>query len=271
MAAGVRIFFVDGGGEHADGAKKQLAILGGGLLQGLHVLFDLTGHVVERFGQLADLRGSADVDALVEFGAADRGGGLDQPADWPGNSHGEHVAQNDGCQGNDEDEAHRLGGQFLYSGINARRAQTALRDDRPAQLGDGAVRSDHFPRVALAPGVFGEANVGGGAQLHRQLFKPCHHRRSVGYVHARHKVARLGMGHDVAVNVDHEVGAIAHAGVFQQIDNLVQRNHHGQHPRELAVVDQRHGYYQSGIVVLAHRERLADGIELLHAALERPL
>jgi hypothetical protein len=45
MAAGVRILFVDGRGEHADGTKKQLAILGGGLLQGFHVLLDLTGHV----------------------------------------------------------------------------------------------------------------------------------------------------------------------------------------------------------------------------------
>ena len=32
MAAGVRIFFVDGGGEHADGAKEEVAVFLGGLL-----------------------------------------------------------------------------------------------------------------------------------------------------------------------------------------------------------------------------------------------
>ena len=56
MTTSVGILFVDGGGEHADGAEEQLAIFGGGLLEALDVLFDVTRHVIEGFGQLADFR-----------------------------------------------------------------------------------------------------------------------------------------------------------------------------------------------------------------------
>ena len=38
MAAGIGVFFVDGGGEHADGAKEELAIFLGGLLEARDVL-----------------------------------------------------------------------------------------------------------------------------------------------------------------------------------------------------------------------------------------
>ncbi len=59
MAARVGILFVDGGGEHADGAKEEFAVFLGGLLQLGDIALDVVGHVVEGFGQLADFRGAA--------------------------------------------------------------------------------------------------------------------------------------------------------------------------------------------------------------------
>ncbi len=58
VAAGVGILFVDGGGEHADGAEEEFAIFLGGLLQALDVLLDVARHVIESFGELADFRGA---------------------------------------------------------------------------------------------------------------------------------------------------------------------------------------------------------------------
>ena len=80
VTARVRILFVDGGGEHADGAEEQLAIFVGGLLQAFDVLFDVARHVVEGFGQLADFRGAAHRRALMKFAAADGARGSGQAA-----------------------------------------------------------------------------------------------------------------------------------------------------------------------------------------------
>ncbi len=49
MASGVGILFVNGRGEHADGAQEELAIFFGGLLQAFDVLLDVAGHGVELF------------------------------------------------------------------------------------------------------------------------------------------------------------------------------------------------------------------------------
>ena len=67
MAASVGVLFVDGGGEHADGAEEQLAIFRGGLLQALDVFFDVAGHLIEGFGQFADFRGAADLARVREI------------------------------------------------------------------------------------------------------------------------------------------------------------------------------------------------------------
>jgi len=50
---------------------KQLAILFRRFLQPLDVLFDIAGHLVEVFGQLADFRSPAHRRALMKFTAAD--------------------------------------------------------------------------------------------------------------------------------------------------------------------------------------------------------
>ena len=98
MASRVRILFVDGGGEHADGAEEQLAIFFGGLLQPLDVLLDVAGHVVEVFGQFADFGGARNGRALVKFAAADgaRGGG--QRANRRADADGEKITEQDGHQ-----------------------------------------------------------------------------------------------------------------------------------------------------------------------------
>ena len=60
VTTGVGILFVDGRGEHADGAEEQLAIFRGGLLQAFDVLLDVARHVVESFGELADFGGAVE-------------------------------------------------------------------------------------------------------------------------------------------------------------------------------------------------------------------
>ena len=58
MAARVGIFFVDGRGEHTNGAQEELAVFLGGLLQTRDIAFDIAGHVVKGLRQFADFRGA---------------------------------------------------------------------------------------------------------------------------------------------------------------------------------------------------------------------
>src|SRR5277367_6036218 len=93
MAAGVGVFFFDGGGEHADGAKEEVAVFLGSLLQAGDEALDVIGHVIESFGKLADFRGATHGRALMEFAAADgaRGGG--QGTDGRTDADGEEIAE----------------------------------------------------------------------------------------------------------------------------------------------------------------------------------
>ena len=49
MTTGIGILFVDGCGQHSNGAEEQLAILFGGLLQAVDVFLDVVRHAVEMF------------------------------------------------------------------------------------------------------------------------------------------------------------------------------------------------------------------------------
>ena len=70
MAARIRILFVDGRGEHADGAQEKLVVLLRGLFELIDEFLDVPGHVVEGFGQFADFGGALHGSALVKFAAA---------------------------------------------------------------------------------------------------------------------------------------------------------------------------------------------------------
>src|ERR1700730_5673667 len=93
MTARIRIFFVDGRGQHADGANEQLAIFFRRFLQALDVFLDVAGHFVEIFGELADFGGAANGGTLVEFAAADSAGGVGKPANGAADSHRKAIPQ----------------------------------------------------------------------------------------------------------------------------------------------------------------------------------
>ena len=107
------------------------------------------GHVVERFGELADFRRAAHRHALVKFGAADRSRGLHQAANRPGDPEREQISENQRHKSDDHHETQRFCRQFLHARIHARLVHAALRDHRPVQFRNRAVRSDHFRRVFL--------------------------------------------------------------------------------------------------------------------------
>ena len=71
MATRVGIFFVDGRREHADRAEEKLVVLVRGLLELIDEFLDVSGHVIEGLGQLADFGCALNGSSLVEFSAAD--------------------------------------------------------------------------------------------------------------------------------------------------------------------------------------------------------
>ena len=273
VTAGVGILFVDGRGEHADGAQKQLAVFLGGELQALDVFLDVAGHLIEGFGELADFGGAAHLHALVKFGAADGARGFDQAANGAGDAEREEISQGKRHEHDADHEAQGLRGQFFDAGVHARVGQAALRDDRPAELRDGAVGAEHLDGMARVLAGHEEIGGCGGAQFLRQLGDRLGDGGRGGDVAAGNHVARVGIGDDVAVDVDDVDGAVAHADVAQARLQRIERDDGGKHSGKLAVGQQRHGHHQGRAVVPPQRERLADGIEALNAggegALER--
>src|SRR5215467_1137066 len=165
VTAGVRILFVDGGGEHADGAEKKLAVGFRGFLELLDVLFDVAGHFVEVSGQLGDFKRTTHRGALVEFPAADSPRGAGKSADRFADAHSEKISDKNSDEDDQADEGKGLPVQFANARVGARLSKASLRDHGPVHLGEGAVGSDHL-HLALVF-LFHEAHGLGIAQLLR--------------------------------------------------------------------------------------------------------
>src|SRR4029077_3705196 len=82
MASRVGVLFVDGRRQHANGAEEQFTICFGGFLQFFNVLFDVAGHLIEIFGELADFGSATNRGALMKLAAADGSGGSGQTVNW---------------------------------------------------------------------------------------------------------------------------------------------------------------------------------------------
>src|SRR5262250_3328137 len=93
MSSRVRVFFVDGGCEHADRSQEQIAIFCRGLLQLLDIFLDVARHMIERFGELADFCGATNLGTFVELAAADGAGRLDKTPYGPHNFHSEDISE----------------------------------------------------------------------------------------------------------------------------------------------------------------------------------
>src|ERR1700676_3893559 len=102
MAARVRIFFVVGRGEHADGAEEEFVILIRCLFQLLDEFLDVAGHAVKCLGQFADFSGALHWSSLVKFTAADGQGGGGQRADRSTDADGKQVAQDQRSESYDD-------------------------------------------------------------------------------------------------------------------------------------------------------------------------
>ena len=71
MAARVRVFAVNRGGETFDCAEKELTVFFGGALEISDEAFDLVGHQIERLAKLAEFCAAAHIDALREVSGRD--------------------------------------------------------------------------------------------------------------------------------------------------------------------------------------------------------
>ncbi len=270
VTASVRVLFVDGRGEHADGADEQLAIFLGGFLQALDVFLDVAGHQVEVFGKFADFRGAAYGRALVELSAADGARGRGQSTNRLADAHGEKVTKEHGHQHDDADERERLAVQLGDAGIRAGFIQAALRHDGPVHFGESTVGAHHFDGAILV--FFRETKCFGIAQFLGQGLDFGHQRGLVAQVLARHEVLGVGVRHDMPVVIDNENGAPPHAGVLQAVKNGIERNHRGQHPGEIvANVLQGHRDDKRRSIVRSQRQRIAAKLRGLHAADKRAL
>src|SRR5262249_4670395 len=134
MASRIWILFVDRGRQHSDRAYKQFPVFFRRFLQLLDVLFDVAGHFVEIFGQLADFRGAAHRRALMEFASADGWCGRGKTPCWAADADREKVADDDGDQDNDADERKRLAVQVRKARVVACFAQASLDDYSPVEL-----------------------------------------------------------------------------------------------------------------------------------------
>ena len=265
VTAGVRILFVDGGGEHADGADEQFAIFFGGFLEALDVLFDVAGHLVEVFGEFADFGGAAHRSTLMEFTAADGAGGGGQAANRAADADGEEVSKEDGDEHDDGNEGERLGVEFVDASIVASFFEAALGDDGPVHFGEGAVGADHLDVAILF--FFGEAHRFGVAQFLGQSFDLRDDVRLVAEIFAGHEGPGVGMRDDVAEVIDDEDGASAHAGILQAVQNGIERNDSGEHAGEIVVhIFQRNGDDKGGAIVWRQCQGIAAEIHGLRAA-----
>ncbi len=220
MTARVRVLFVDRGGEHADGADEQLAILFCRFLQALDVLFDIAGHFVEVFGQLADFRSAAYRRALMEFTTADGARGCGETADGPADSDCKEVADQDGGEDHDGHESECLAVELVDACVVACLLEAALRDDCPIQLRQRAKRADHLD---IAPfDLLRKANGFGAAQLLWQRPDLLDQVGIGGQVRAGNEILRVRMRHDVTGVIDDKHGAPAHAGVLQAAQHRIE-------------------------------------------------
>ena len=267
MTTGIGILFVNGGGEHADGAQEQLAIFGGGLLQALDVLFDVAGHVIEGFGKLADFPGAFDSDAFVKFGAADGAHGFHQAANGARDAEGEKISEEQGDESDAHDEAERLRGEFFDAGVNTRAIEAALGDDGPAQFRNGAVGADHFDRMIVLV-LLDEMHRFGGAQFLRQFFQVVDDGRTGSDVAAGNDFGRIGVRDDVAVAIYDEDSAFAHASIADAFEQAVNRDDRGDHAGKLAVQRERNGNDERRAIIFSEREGFADKGQSLNAGRE---
>src|SRR5208337_4276769 len=143
------ILFVDGGSKHADGADEELAVLLRGFFEALNVLLDVACHQVEVLSEFADFGGPANRRALVEFTAADGARGSGQAANGSADAYGKEIAEQNGEQNDHGNESQRLAVQLGDPGIGARLVDAALRDNRPVDLREGAVRPHHFDGAVI--------------------------------------------------------------------------------------------------------------------------
>ncbi len=237
-------------------------------LQAVDVFLDVVGHVVEGLSELADFRRAFDGRAFVEFGAADGARGANQPANGPRDSERRKISEQKRDQSHRNDEAHRLRRQFLHAGVNARLCQAALRDHRPAQLGNRAVGADHFDGLIVF--VLSELGCFRRAYFFRH-FLELHDDGIRAEVTSGDHVDRVRMDDDSPVYVDDEDGAVAHACIFQTRHHVVERHNCRQHSRELAIRHQRNGNDEGGTVFLTQSERITHERQFLHACREGAL
>ena len=92
VAARVRVFAVNRGGESFDRAEEELPVLFGRAAEVFDVVFELVGHQVEGVAQLAQLGAAANLDALREVAARDAVRALGQRGDGPRQLTCEDVA-----------------------------------------------------------------------------------------------------------------------------------------------------------------------------------
>ena len=208
----IRILFVDRRGEHANRADEEFAILLGGFLQPFDVLFDVAGHLVEVFGQLADFRGAAHRRPLVEFTAADGARGSRQAANRSADAHRKEVSEQDRGEDHHGNERQRLAVQLVDARVGARLFQAALRNYRPVHFRKRAVRPDHFDLAVLV--FLRETNRRRAAEVLRQGEHLLDNLGVVrAYVRSRDEILRVRMRDDVAEMIDYENRSPAYAGV----------------------------------------------------------
>ena len=209
VAARVRIFFVDGSGEHLDGAHEQLAIFFGGALQVFDETFEFIRHGVESVGEFADFGAAPQVDALGEVAAGQGAAGLS-----------EHVQGiGDAARGKDADanaQQHRQQGQQAGSALHLKDsaiglALRLLHHDGPIQGRDRTVGAEHLH--VLGPGVDRKFAGGGQLRLVAALDEVAHDVQ-VLHVLAGGKLGR-GCGDEAALGID-DVGRQPAAGDFLQ-------------------------------------------------------
>src|SRR5205085_7976806 len=91
--------------------------------------FDVRGHLVEVFGEFADLQRAASHGPLMKFAAADRARGCRKATDGSADAYGKEIPDHDGGQHHDAGEHERLTVQLIDAGVALRLIETPLWDD----------------------------------------------------------------------------------------------------------------------------------------------
>src|SRR5580704_630127 len=112
MAARIRIFFVDGRGEHANRAEEKFVVLVRGPPELDDEFLDVACHVIESFGELTDFGGALHWSSLVEFATADGQRRRGEGADWRTDADCKQVAENQRRECDDHHELERLRIEF---------------------------------------------------------------------------------------------------------------------------------------------------------------